>query len=203
MGGRPVNYTLCVLSHGSLRMSKAAIHFFHKRVRPQPVQMIHHHDPGEGFCKATQHLWAQAAESGTDYVFWLEHDFRFQRNVNLYPIAKVLWDHTELAQVAFIRGPVNEQEREAGGVYEMHPPSDYRLRQDGDHLWLEHGINFTTNPSLMRREVMAANPWPDYTSQCEGRFSADFLEKGYRFAYWGSGEPWVKHIGPMRTGHSY
>lgn len=199
-----MNYTLAVLSHGEGRLAKAAIHFFRKRVRPEPTQTIHHHDSAsEGFCKATRALWTKAVESTGDYVFWLEHDFRFQRNVSLYPIAKVLHDHPELAQVAFIRDPVNDREREAGGVYHVHSPDSYRLRQDGDHLWLEHGINFTTNPSLMRREVMAENPWPDYKSQCEGRFSADFLERGYRFAYWGQGEPWVNHVGQLRTGHSY
>lgn len=200
-----MKYALCVLSHGdSQRMAKSAIHNFSRYVQPAPTEIIHHHDDAsEGFCGATKALWTKAALTETEFVFWLEHDFRFMRRANLLPLARLLRDEQQLAQVAFLRYPVNDEEREAGGVYQMHPASDYEPGRHQSDRWLEHRINFTTNPSLMRRQVLVDNPWPKYKSQCEGRFSADFLARGYRFAYWGTGSPWVHHVGPMRTGHSY
>ena len=64
---------------------------------------------------------------------------------------------------------------------------------------------FTTNPSLMRRQFMAENPWPaEYDQRCEGLFGIDLRERGYSFGAWGSGEPWVRHLGRRdRSGWGY
>lgn len=200
-----MKYALAVLSHGDRKqILQSSVMAFDRNVFPRPTQVIHHHDEdSEGFCKATARLWEKCAEADVNFVFWLEYDFLIKRTIKLAPIAALLIEEPELAQVAFIREPVNEVEVAAGGVYQMHPPTDYTPFAVNGHRWLEHRINFTTNPSLMRRQVMEDNPWPNYASECEGKFSADFLARGYRFAYWGGGEPWVQHMGPMRTGHSY
>lgn len=199
-----MRYTLAVLSHGETDTRKLALRSFLSRVTPTPFQVLYHHDEAsEGFCRATSKLWTKASETENEFVFWLEHDFVITKPIDLTLVSSVLRLRPQLVQVAFFRTPVNERERNAGGVYQMHPATDYRAQQEAGARWLEHRINFTTNPSLMRRQVMVDNPWPDYSSECEGKFSADFLARGYHFAYWGDGEPWVAHDGPLRTGHSY
>jgi hypothetical protein len=150
-----------------------------------------------GFCGATRELWAGAAAGWCDYVFYLEHDFEFLRPVDLTQLAVVLDANPALAQMALMRDAVNAEEKAAGGLYESRP-GQYAKR-DG---WLEHSAYLTTNPSLMSAEFMRRNPWPDYPDRCEGRFGIDLLDAGYRFGAWGTGEPWVRHIGE-RTGFGY
>ena len=200
-----MKYALAVLSHGdNWSLRAATVDRFKRRITPYPSIVIRHHDEdSEGFCKATARLWAKCAEADVNFVFWLEHDFLIERRFNLAPLAALLIEKPELAQVALVRNAVNEREENAGGIIDVHPRSDYVHVVRDNHQWLEHRINFTTNPSLMRRQFMEENPWPDYSSECEGKFSADFLARGYHFAYWGDGTPWVTHVGPMRTGHSY
>lgn len=199
-----MRYTLAVLSHGDTNIREQALASFQEMVTPAPEAIVNHHDDNSiGFCRSTQALWGMVSRLDSEFVFWLEHDFTIRRPIDLNLVSSVLRLRPQLVQVAFFRTPVNEREEQAGGVYQMHPPSDYRPQQEAGARWLEHRINFTTNPSLMRRQVMVDNPWPDYSSECEGKFSADFLARGYHFAYWGDGEPWVAHDGPMRTGHSY
>jgi len=161
-----------------------------------------------------------------DYVFWLEHDFEIIRPVDLGPLARQLDHDPSLAQMALMRDAVNEVERAAGGLFESRP-GQYELRWSQDpedqvgtiwtdplapdgapkalyrtDVWHAHRSYFTTNPSLMRRSFMEREPWPDYESECEGRFGIDLARKGYRYGVWGDGSPWCRHIG-IRDGHSY
>lgn len=169
-----------------------------------------------GFCGATKRLWEEAAEPGVQFVFWLEQDFEFVRPVDLRALATVLTVNPQLAQVALMRDAVNETEKNAGGLFESRPGqyrqqmevlADDGVADDRDPSatlipWLEHEIYFTTNPSLMLRSFMEANPWPDYPEFCEGKFGLDLRAKGFRFAAMGSGEPWVRHVG-VRDGFGY
>lgn len=165
----------------------------------------------QGFCAATGRLWHESANTeGVDYVFWLEHDFLIERRVSLEQLADLLEQHTELAQVALVRNPCNAEEERAGGVVENRPGafSFHRDRVQAEGVesnvaWLDHSAFFTTNPSLMRREFMQENPWPDDGKPyCEGRFGVQLVERGYRFGYFGDGFPWVRHIG-VRDGRGY
>ena len=165
-----------------------------------------------GFCKATATMWAAAAACKTvDYVFWLEHDFRFDRPVDLTDLALILddVDGAPLAQVSLMRGSVNEVERVLGGVVADHRErgsvfaEHVTSRADRDVEWLEHGAYFTTNPCLMRRDFMEQNPWlVDPPRECEGRFGLELVQRGYRFAVAGDGTPWVTHLG-VRDGSGY
>ena len=67
---------------------------------------------------------------------------------------------------------------------------------------MEQKSYFTTNPCLMLRSFMEANPWPVYADECEGLFSIDLVARGFSFAAMGSGEQWVRHTG-RRDGFGY
>jgi hypothetical protein len=241
-----VNYLLVLMTHGTHGPTdtlERTLASFLENVTPAPARVYLHQDgPGSphfyreggfpvplilpggfealGFCGATRRAWADAASlTEHDYVFWLEHDFTFDRPVALVELAALLDGHPTLAQVSLMRGPENAAERAAGGLYEAHPeafeartewfdwfggpPGDpetpHELRE---RPWLDHAAYFTTTPSLMTRGFMAENPWPVYPSECEGRFGLDLVGRGYRFAVWGSGEHWVTHIG-TRSGFGY
>ena len=161
-----------------------------------------------GFCKATRALWEVAVETDCEYVFWLEHDFVFQREVDLRELADVLDDHRSLAQMSLMRQPISPREVEAGGVVKNHERmSDEFYSHISGPLterreWLSHEAYFTTNPSLMRRQFMADTMWPREDAECEGRFGLQLKEAGYSFGIWGDGSPWVEHIG-QRDGHGY
>lgn len=164
-----------------------------------------------GFCRSTGRLWRlAAADTDVDYVFWLEHDFLFTRSVSLEQMASLLADVHWLAQVALVRNPENDDERRAGGLIASRPAA-FALQQSTVQAegvgwrvsWLEHGEWFTTNPSLMRRSFMEGNPFlDDGKPYCEGRFGIALKQLGYRFAYWGDGVEYVKHIG-VRNGSGY
>lgn len=158
-----------------------------------------------GFCEATGHAWRLAVteEPRPEYVFWLEHDFIFNRRVDLEALRWLLDYDARIAQVSLMRGAGNRVEEAAGGLVESRP-DDFTLCTIGTtgEDYLEHRAYFTTNPSLMCRRFMAENPWMSYVDQCEGKFGLDLVQRGYQFAVWGNGEPWVTHIGE-RTGFGY
>ena len=207
-----MRYLLAVLSHGDHSTRKEALAAFREHVKPDPNGVALMHDEGAGFCVATGRLWRQAVRMAEaedcDYVFWLEHDFLVRRDVDVEAMAALLrW--VDVAQVSLMRQPCNEQERRAGGVVQR-DPSAFSYRPAGwapgdcavpEHL--SHRVYFTTNPSLMRTSFMRQNPWPDYPSECEGRFTIDLVAAGYSFTILGRGEPWIEHIGGQRTGKGY
>ena len=172
-----------------------------------------------GFCAATGRLWEMASRSGElnyggrgsafylppapEFIFWLEHDFIFLRPLDLTPLAMQLSAEPNLAQMALMRGPVNDEERRVGGLTGKHEMTqDWTNFPDRSEAYpfLRWG-HFTTNPSLMRTAFMRAES-PDDLPECEGRFGIELAEAGYTFAIWGDGEPWVEHIG-VRTGKGY
>lgn len=166
---------------------------------------IHSSGVASGFCEATGRAWRLAVSERPlpEYVFWLEHDFIFDRRVDLEALRWLLDYDPRLAQVSIMRGAANATERAAGGLVESRP-DDFTLCTIGTtgEDYLEHRAYFTTTPSLMTRRFMAENPWMSYVDQCEGKFGLDLVERGYHFAVWGDGEPWVTHIGE-RTGFGY
>ncbi|MFL5309506.1 MAG: hypothetical protein ACJ79H_03525 [Myxococcales bacterium] len=185
---------------------------------PGPIPLLAL-EPARGFCGATYASWSVGALTRLDYTLYLEHDFLFRHPVDLRELAFVLDTYPQLAQMQFMRDAANEKERAAGGLFESRP-GEYqarstffdRFRGDPGKLdtphdlyerpWLEHHSYLTTNPSLMRSAFMREHPWPDYPEQCEGRFGIDLVRAGYSFGVWGSGEPWVHHIGE-RHGFGY
>lgn len=170
-----------------------------------------------GFCGASRELWRLATEGRNVpglpslprmgdqlFVFWLEHDFVFLRNVNLGPMAATLHMNQRLAQVSLVREPVNSTEIEAGSVVQSHRDrgSEFVEHTTYGQRWLEHDAYFTTNPSLMNVRFMRMNPWPAHNKECEGHFGGELRRRGYSFGIWGTGSAWTKHIGE-RTGFGY
>lgn len=236
MDSGPMNYHLMVLTHGDGPTLERCLESFAEHVTPAPARLsifrdgpgytfvpdwpcpfhVEQIDPAQlGFCKASSAMWHSALYSHEPYVFWLEHDFEFIKPVDLHGLAAVLDAAPELAQMSLMRDAVSEQEKAAGGLFELRR-DHYTERetciidradtspQPGfwEAYWLEHRSYFTTNPSLMRRDFMGAERWPDYPAQCEGRFGIDLVERGYQFGVWGDGTPAVNHIGE-RTGSNY
>jgi len=224
-----MDYTLAMLTHGRGDHIHTTIRSFLDKVKPEPSRVIVYSDgplqtwvsgmprhtlivgdEQRGFCRATGRLWKWASDPGDDvpeFTFWLEHDFVFLRPVNLTDLATVLDANKEMAQMQLMRGPVSKEEIAAGGLYEMRR-NDYEKTQavlSGGILapLLRHRAYFTTNPALIRTAFMAANQWPDDDEpHCEGRFSIDLVQRGFSFGVWGSGEPWVEHVG-RRDGFGY
>jgi hypothetical protein len=143
-----------------------------------------------------------AALPSSDFVFHLEDDFVFARYIDLHAMVDVMVEN-RLTQMALRRQPWNDIEIAAGGVIEQRA-ADYTDRTDGTHHWLEHRVNFTTNPSLYPW-ALTRRQWPTGT-ESEGHFSIALLEDpDIRLAYWGSRNepPWVYHIGTLRIGTGY
>lgn len=236
-----MDYRLVVLTHGDNATLARSLMSFLQHVRPKPARAVLIHDGPDlnyarignapaavldtwdtvvttggplGFCGATARAWAQAVAPGPDYVFWLEHDFTFNRTVDLEAIAEVLDQNPSLAQMALLRQPVNSDEIAAGGYIQQRP--DYYVPRttpvpffDGTDAWeeetpwFEHRGYWTTNPSLFARKPLEGRTWP-LEPQCEGMFGSQLLadRPDTTFGIWGDGDEWIHHIG-KRDGFGY
>lgn len=235
-----MDYRLVVLTHGDNATLARTLMSFLRHARPKPAHMVLVHDGMDldfvrvgnapaaitdhldvvttsgplGFCGATARAWEHAVAPGSEYVFWLEHDFVFTRNVDLAVIAEVLDANPALAQMALLRQPVNSDEIAAGGYLKQRPNYytprttavpmfDLEDAWEEEMPWWEHRSYWTTNPSLFRREPLEARTWP-LAAQCEGLFGAQLLadRPDTSFGVWGDGQPWIEHIG-KRDGFGY
>lgn len=164
-------------------------------------EVISHPAGRQGFGGAIRYAWRHMTGR---FVFHLEDDFIFHRDVDLAAMANVLDRRTNLVQLALRRQPWNDVERAAGGLIEMQPGAFTDMADEDCNQWLEHRQWFTTNPSLYRRQLCSWG-WPE-GPHSEGRFSAAvFVDPMLRAGYWGgrdSGE-WVEHIGKERAGGGY
>lgn len=213
-----MKYRLIVITHDGPRTAKllaSTLRAFAEFVTPAPTDAVLVEDGAPkpmtvwrarrlntgtdgpvGFCKTAAAAWAEAAQPGVDFVYWLEHDFLHTRPVDLSDLAGLLLDQPYLAQVSLMRGPENRQEIAAGSVRAA--MADAFEEMPG---WLEHDVYWTTNPALFRRAIPESNGWPD-GPECEGKLTIKLRERGFSFAVWGDGEPWVEHVG-QRTGFGY
>lgn len=165
-----------------------------------------------GFGGALAFAWHEIAVfSSADFVFHLEADFTFNRVVDLDAMARVLSENVQLAQMALRRQAWAPAEIEAGGVVEMHPHA-YMACWDLTDRWLEHELFYTTNPHLVRMDLVRRG-WP-VVPRSEAAYTDYLLREGLpwemhgdrlKFGYWGErhDKPWVHHIGNERAGHGY
>lgn len=170
-----------------------------------PGYVVHSTAARSGFSGAYRSAWSWLRDNDRNpLIFSTEDDFVFTRDVDLVSMAEVLTLNPYLTQMALRRQPWNDAERAAGGIVEQHP-DDYTDRGDDMDDWLEHRRFFTTNPSLVRRDLILDHDWPD-GPESEGRFGIGlFADPAMRSAFWGardSGE-WVEHIGIQRVGTGY
>lgn len=153
-----------------------------------------------GFAGAIAEGWSRVE---TDFVLHLEDDFLIKEPVPLGRMIDVLEAQPNLAQLVLKRQPWNAEEREAGGIVELHP-DDFRERSNGADLWTEHRRFWSTNPSIYSSR-WCERGWPQ-ESHSEGLFTHRLLEDPeVRFAFWGAkfDSPLVEHIGVERAGHGY
>ena len=230
---RGPGYLLVVLTHGQSQHLTRVLDSFCAHVTPEPTEVLVWVDgpdredaaydavcgrgwdftlaggfDQQGFCAAVGEAWDEAAATDYDYVFWLENDFVFVRDVDLSNIARVLEAEPQLAQMALYRQSVNADERAAGGYLRQHAAA-YTERTtyvgSTSYRWMETTRNWTTNPSLFRRSVAAENPWP-VAEHCEGVFGFQVRERHpeTKFGIWGVGRVDVEHIGERDgTGTGY
>lgn len=155
-----------------------------------------------GYTKSMQALWKYLdRRCVSEFVFLAEDDFTYDRDVELGPMIETLRENDHLRQVALLRHPYYPRELEAGGIVQEHPEA-YELQNSRPYPFLEHRLYFTANPSLFRRSL-TATPWPNGTSS--EKLYTDLLNRNpsSRFAYWGTGDPWITHIGAVRAGTGY
>lgn len=164
-----------------------------------PGYMVNSSGVTMGRCHTMAHAWAIVRRQSAEFVFHLQNDFTFNRDVDLDQIQGFLVRHPELAQVAFMRQPWSEAERLAGSVYKKDPVGLYKNVEEGEDKWVEHMVRFTDNPSLIPIRVLGLpSTTVDYGG--EAVFSQSVKAAGYKCAYWGTTEdpPWVEHIGLLR-----
>lgn len=154
-----------------------------------------------GYTASTRRLWRYIeTRVRTPYVFLAEDDFLFDRDVDLVPMIDVLRKETRLRQIALLRAPAYPREIEQGGILGW--PEEEFTRIEGPGARLEHRLFWTMNPSLFRRSLVEY-PWPQKVSS--ERAFGDLLlrDPRARFAFWGTGEPWLTHIGEVRASDAY
>jgi hypothetical protein len=153
-----------------------------------------------GYVTSTQRLWKYlAGRVKADFVFLAEDDFTYLNEVDLMPMMSVLAKTPSLRQIALLREAAYPKEKE---------PGDHILAWDRTTFTqvgsrLEHRNFWTMNPSLFRRSLVTKYPWPAGNSS-ERLFGDSVLaDPSARVAFWGTGEPWITHIGETRAGGPY
>lgn len=157
-----------------------------------------------GYTESARRLWRYLDTRVSEpYVFLAEDDFVYLRDVELAPMVETLRRTTRLRQIALLRGPVFPRERSGEGILGWPEDGFERLEQDNpDRARLEHRLFWTMNPSVVSRTI-ASTPWP--AKRSSERAFGDALTKDprARFAFWGTGEPWIEHIGETRAATEY
>lgn len=160
--------------------------------------------PGRlGYTGAMRSIWDYESRqngTGSPYIFHLEEDFTFNRDVELDDLITVLEYDDTLAQVALLRGPWAPAEHRAGGIIEERPETYEHLDADGIG-YLRHRNFWTTNPCIYRRSLIDEG-WPDVRGS-EQTFGRSQWKQGRYAAFIGDGTPWVTHIGDKRVGIGY
>lgn len=169
---------------------------------PKPDELIVVDDSGHelGFHGAIQAGWDLVPDEA-EYVFHLEDDFLFEKDVDLDTMKWLLDNKPSLAQVSLMRQPVNEEEIAAGGIVQCHPDDFDEHFEDGITYTI-HRRYFTTNPCLYRADLCKRG-WPQVPNS-EGVFTHQLLADDYWFAIYGGKYdlPRVKHVG-VRQGKGY
>jgi hypothetical protein len=149
------------------------------------------------------HFWRYLGKRAQgEFIFGVEDDFLYTRPVELEPMIDTLRDNPSLRQIALLRDAYYPRELAAGGIIAQHPERYTAVAANG-HSRIEHRDHFTNNPALYRKSLASSttvNPRPN----SEVAFARALLaDKTARFAYWGTGEPWIQHIGHTRAGSGY
>lgn len=164
-----------------------------------------------GYLGAMQTVWEVARSLDSDYVLLWEEDFRLTERIFLADMAHVMSKNPGLAQLNLQRQAVYKIEKRLGYM-QSHQRRGYGLRTgDTDGIrWVYRTRPFTTNPSLVRREIFDID-WPtrvecDATpGGAEPAMSVKLERLGYHFGWLGlPNHPQTEHLGTaMKTGKGY
>lgn len=152
-----------------------------------------------GYTASMQAMWRYIARHvKAQWVLQAEDDFTVDRDVDVAAMVDVLQQRPHLVQMALLRGPLNDREREPDTIL-GHPCSEI----DRLPTHLEHRHYFTANPAIMRTSLAVTEPWPDgpHSEAVYGRRL--FRDPRARAGLWGQGEPWIRHLGETRAGGPY
>lgn len=156
-----------------------------------------------GYTPAVRRLWRYLeARVSEPFVFLAEDDFVYLRDVELAPLVDALRRASRIRQIALLRGPCYPREFEEGGILGW-PDADFSPAEAGTpRARIEHRLFWTMNPSLFARSI-ASTAWPQVRSS--ERAFGDLLLRDPRavFAFAGDGEPWIEHIGEVRSTDAY
>lgn len=134
-----------------------------------------------------------------DYFCWWEEDFTAIGRIDLQVCAETLARHPDLAQLAFARQPLYDEEKAAGGVIEY---LGYERRlcpfAPGGGILVQDKV-FTTNPAIWAPSAYREE-WPD-VKESEAAKTAQLREAGMRFGYIAGHR--VQHHGELKTGVGY
>lgn len=177
-------------------------------------------DPHEnkGYLHAMNVVWEAARrlcdEQGTDYAVLWEEDFRLVKPVDFRDLAYVMDEVPWMAQLNLQRQPVYRVERQHGYL-ESHQRRGYELSDvhNLDGRWyLERKRPFTTNPGMIRREVLDI-PWPpreacdmvDGGAEPAMSLVLEGSEPSWGFGWYGEwNTPHTQHVGTdMKSGTGY
>lgn len=169
-----------------------------------------------GYLQAMHVVWTTARrvadEAGVESVLLWEEDFVATRTLAIPHMGLILQRNADLAHLNLQRQPVYRVERQFGYM-ESHVRRGYDLSSrwtqyaTGDLPWVSRRTPFTTNPGLIRREVLDID-WPtreEAGDDAEAAMSKRLEAEGYYFGWYGSwNTPSTRHIGTSRkTGIGY
>lgn len=156
-----------------------------------------------GYTASMRRMWRylQRRAKG-DFIFRVEDDFTYTRAVDLEPMIEVLKANPAIAQIALLREACYPREIEAGGILGW-PLESFEAGGRNGTSWLGHRNFWTNNPALFRHSLTQIQ-WPAGPSS-ERLFGTGLTKADpmLRFAFWGSGEAWIEHIGQVRAGTTY
>lgn len=150
------------------------------------------------FTEGMKAMWGYLAKRAKgDYIFAVEDDFTYERPVDLADMIAVLRRDPNLAQMALLRDPCYDDEKQTGGILGWPLPA-FTFHEG----WLSHRQFWTNNPSLFRRSL-TDKTWPT------GRHSETLFGKSLlndpkvHMGFWGDGTEYIRHIGEVRAGVGY
>jgi hypothetical protein len=149
-----------------------------------------------GLAGNVRDAWDWAIESDFDHLLHIEEDFEFVAPLDVNHLSTILGRNPMLSQVVLKRQPWSWEERQAGGIIEMHP-DDYTDRTTQSIEWVEHRRIFSLNPCLIPRRTLLRG-WPDGN---EAQFTAEAVADGLTFGFYGARHdpPRVVHLGDQRA----
>jgi hypothetical protein len=155
-----------------------------------------------GYTNSMRALWKYLRKTDATHLFLTEDDFLIDRDVDIEAMASTLDAEPQLAQLALLRHPCYPAEMDPATIL-GHPRDAFTERRSDGVAWLEHRRFFTVNPTLIPRWLLAW-PWPKglHSEAVFGR-SLFRYRKDVCAAFWGSGEPWISHIGEVRAATVY